>query len=84
MTDVGQLMAALFDAGGGEQNGVECGGTVLVFNGQSVVAQLVLKAPSDMLVYFPQHTTHAGTGLRLAVEVEQVGALLAAEFDVHS
>ncbi|WFD34932.1 hypothetical protein MCUN1_001778 [Malassezia cuniculi] len=84
VTDIDQWVAELFDTGDDALRGVECGGTVLVSSGSTVVAQFVLKAPSDMLVYFPQHTTHAGTGLRLAVELGQVGALLAAELDMHN
>lgn len=82
--DVDRWAAALFDVSDDARcDNLECGGTVLVYASDSVVAQFVLKAPSDMLVYFPQHSTHAGTGMRLSVEIEQVGPLLAAELDMH-
>ena len=79
IADVHAWAAALFDPGAAAASEPECGGTVAVWAGTTLVAQLTLRAPSHMLAYFPQRATHAGVGVQVALELEQLAPLLQAE-----
>ncbi|PKI85912.1 hypothetical protein MVES1_000189 [Malassezia vespertilionis] len=57
------------------------GGLVLVYRSETLAAQLTVRAPSHLIVFFPQHRTPSGVGLRLALELDQLEPLLAAALD---
>lgn len=79
LADVRTWLVSLLDLASEAGADPACGGTVLIYRGPSLVAQLVLRAPSHLLAFFPQHQTLASTGVRLPLELGQLEARLGAE-----
>ncbi|KAL4400452.1 RNA polymerase II transcription regulator [Malassezia pachydermatis] len=71
------------------QSASPCGGSVLVYVNatyvpvdalrSSMIMQLILRAPSYMVAFFPRHPTPSGLGVRIPLELEQLPSLLLSE-----
>ncbi|WFD32620.1 hypothetical protein MSPP1_003668 [Malassezia sp. CBS 17886] len=67
--------ADLSDSGVDDAADVSCGGLVLVYVEDILVAQLLLRAPSYLVALFPRHRTPRAQGVQMALELDQLALL---------